>query len=122
WFNPFFFTPLRYGRSRSRCFICFLTIQESTSYRSILLKSFLDPSSTMRGDELMSVDMLLIDTKSVLIINLAPVLKTILDGSRSKQSFRFADTPVSLLFEEVPESINFIHKELFRFQGYEELM
>ncbi|CDY51964.1 BnaCnng21480D [Brassica napus] len=76
----------------------------------------------MRGDELMSVDMLLIDTKSVLIINLAPVLKTILDGSRSKQSFRFADTPVSLLFEEVPESINFIHKELFRFQGYEELI
>ncbi|KAF3501652.1 hypothetical protein F2Q69_00043811 [Brassica cretica] len=46
----------------------------------------------------------------------------ILDGSWSKQSFRFADTPVSLLFEEVPESINFIHKELFRFQGYEELM
>ncbi|CAN7032042.1 unnamed protein product [Brassica oleracea var. botrytis] len=59
----------------------------------------------MRGDELMSVDMLLIDRKSVLIINLAPVLKTILDGSRSKQSFRFADTPVSLLFEEVPERI-----------------
>lgn len=57
-----------------------------------------------------------------MIINLAPVLKTILDGSRSKQSFRFADTTVSLLFEEVPESINFIHKELFRFQGYEELM
>ena len=47
---------------------------------------------------------------------------TILDGSRSKQSFRFADTPVSLLFEEVSESRNFIHKELFRFQGYEELM
>ncbi|XP_033134070.1 uncharacterized protein LOC103834375 isoform X5 [Brassica rapa] len=41
---------------------------------------------------------------------------------RSKQSFRFADTPVSLLFEEVSESRNFIHKELFRFQGYEELM
>ncbi|KAF2537415.1 hypothetical protein F2Q70_00005189 [Brassica cretica] len=41
---------------------------------------------------------------------------------RSKQSFRFADTPVSLLFEEVPERINFIHKELFRFQGYEELI
>ncbi|XP_013654842.2 uncharacterized protein LOC106359743 isoform X5 [Brassica napus] len=42
--------------------------------------------------------------------------------SRSKQSFRFADTPVSLLFEEVSESRNFIHKELLRFQGYEELM
>ncbi|XP_033134067.1 uncharacterized protein LOC103834375 isoform X2 [Brassica rapa] len=41
---------------------------------------------------------------------------------RSKQSFRFADTPVSLLFEEVSESRNFIHKELFRFQGYEELI
>ncbi|XP_048594789.1 uncharacterized protein LOC106359743 isoform X2 [Brassica napus] len=41
---------------------------------------------------------------------------------RSKQSFRFADTPVSLLFEEVSESRNFIHKELLRFQGYEELM
>ncbi|KAH0915237.1 LOW QUALITY PROTEIN: hypothetical protein HID58_029683 [Brassica napus] len=40
----------------------------------------------------------------------------------SKQSFRFADTPVSLLFEEVSESRNFIHKELLRFQGYEELM
>ncbi|KAF3561758.1 hypothetical protein DY000_02017358 [Brassica cretica] len=59
----------------------------------------------------------------LIIINLAPVeKKTILDGSRSKQSFRFADTPVSLLFEEVPESRIFIHKELFRFQGYEELM
>ncbi|CAN7039908.1 unnamed protein product [Brassica oleracea var. botrytis] len=36
--------------------------------------------------------------------------KTILDGTRSKQSFIFADAPVLLLFEEVPESRNFIPK------------
>ncbi|CAF2037159.1 unnamed protein product, partial [Brassica napus] len=52
------------------------------------------------------------DFKSVLIINLAPVeeKKTILDGTRSKQSFRFADAHVLLIFEEVPESRNFIPK------------
>ncbi|CAH8386543.1 unnamed protein product [Eruca vesicaria subsp. sativa] len=53
---------------------------------------------------------------------MAPVEKMILDGTRRKQSFRFADTHVSLLFEDVPERRNFIPKELSRFQGYEDLM
>ncbi|CAG7908724.1 unnamed protein product, partial [Brassica rapa] len=54
-----------------------------------------------KSGELMGVDLILVDGKKK---------KTILDGTRSKQSFRFADAHVLLLFEEVPESRNFIPK------------
>ncbi|KAH0900089.1 hypothetical protein HID58_049657 [Brassica napus] len=69
-----------------------------------------------KSGEPMGVDLILVDGKVTMLKVCFDYLfgtcrkKTILDGTRSKQSFIFADAPVLLLFEEVPESRNFIPK------------